>query len=86
MIDSVQKRIFDPVKGKPVRADQTVLEAAGVSIDYQCRSGICGTCRCKLLSGQVTMPTRDALRDTDEVEGYILAFQAHATEDITVDA
>ena len=72
-----------------LRADQTVLEAAesvGVSIDYQCRSGICGTCRCKLLSGHVRMEIRDALSDADEADGYILACQARAAEHLTIDA
>jgi ferredoxin-NADP reductase/DMSO/TMAO reductase YedYZ heme-binding membrane subunit len=75
-------------RSAPLRANQTVLEAAeaaGVSIDYQCRSGICGTCRCRLLSGRVTMPMRDALSDADEADGYILTCQAHADEDVTLD-
>lgn len=63
-----------------------VAESVGVPIDYQCRSGICGTCRCKLLSGSVTMAVRDGLSDSDQAEGYILACQAHATEDVTIDA
>jgi ferredoxin-NADP reductase/DMSO/TMAO reductase YedYZ heme-binding membrane subunit len=73
----------------PVPAGRTVLdaaEAAGISIDYQCRSGICGTCRCKLLSGHVTMAVRDALSDSDEAAGYILACQALPVEDVTVEA
>jgi ferredoxin-NADP reductase/DMSO/TMAO reductase YedYZ heme-binding membrane subunit len=73
----------------PLPRGKTVLEAAeaaGVTIDYQCRSGICGTCRCRLLHGEVTMPTREALSDADEREGYILACQAHATRDVTIDA
>lgn len=76
-------------RSAPLGADETVLEAAeaaGVPIDYQCRSGVCGTCRCKLLSGRVTMPVRDALSDEEEADGYFLACQAHATEDISVDA
>jgi len=84
------RRAFIKVGVLPhMQANQTVLEAAGaagVSIDYQCRSGICVTFRCKLLGGHATMPTRDALSDADEAEGYILACQAHAIEDITVDA
>lgn len=70
-------------------ARKTVLDAAesvGVPIDYQCRSGICGTCRSRLLSGRVTMPVRDALSDADAAEGFILACQAYATEDVTIDA
>lgn len=73
----------------PLTANRTILDAAesvGVPIDYQCRSGICGTCRCRLISGQVTMQVRDALSDADEAEGYILACQARATEDVIVDA
>ena len=76
-------------RSAPLPARKSVLDAAesvGVPIDFQCRSGICGTCRCKLLSGHVTMPVRDALSDADEAEGYILACQAHATEDVTIDA
>jgi len=68
---------------------RTILDAAesiGVPIDYQCRSGICGTCRCRLLSGRVTMAVRDALSDADEAAGYILACQARATEDVIIDA
>jgi ferredoxin len=70
-------------------ANRTILdvaESAGVRIDFECRSGICGTCRCKLLSGRVTMDVRDALSDADEADGYILACQARATEDVMVDA
>ncbi|OBU43424.1 (2Fe-2S)-binding protein [Photobacterium phosphoreum] len=37
----------------------TQLEAAGLQPEYQCRNGICGACRCKLISGAVTQ--QDAL-------------------------
>ena len=73
----------------PVAANQTVLEAAeaaGVTIDYSCRAGICGTCKCKLTDGSVTMGTRDALSDAEEADGYILACQARAEGDITIEA
>jgi ferredoxin-NADP reductase/DMSO/TMAO reductase YedYZ heme-binding membrane subunit len=76
-------------RSAPLPANRTILdvaESAGVRIDFECRSGICGTCRCKLLSGRVTMDVRDALSDADEAEGYILACQAHATEDVVIDA
>ncbi len=45
-------------KSASIKATQTVLEAAeqaGISLNYDCRSGVCGTCKVRLLSGQVTM-------------------------------
>lgn len=76
-------------KSAPLTADQTVLEAAesiGVGIDNSCRSGQCGLCKVKLLSGNVTMDCEDALADEDKQEGLILACQARAKENIEVDA
>jgi len=70
-------------------ADQTILEAAeavGVEIDNSCRSGQCGLCKVKLLSGKVTMDCDDALSDDDKAQGLILACQAKATENVEVDA
>ncbi len=29
------------------------LEAHQVEVEYQCRSGYCGSCRCRLVAGQV---------------------------------
>ena len=68
---------------------QTILDAAesaGVQIDFQCRSGVCGTCRTRLLTGKVAMEVREALSDSDEKEGYILACQAQPVGDVSVDA
>ncbi len=69
--------------------DKSVLEASediGVNIDYQCRVGTCGICITKLLSGNVTMAVQDALTEADKGQNMILACQAKATEDISVDA
>jgi ferredoxin len=68
---------------------KTILEAAedaGVSIPFECRSGICGQCKTKLISGRVSMDTEDALSAAEKARGYILACQAHAVGDVTVDA
>ena len=63
-----------------------IAEDAGVNIDYECRSGICGRCKTRLLSGQVTMDTQDALTDDDKAKNIILMCQARATGRVTVDA
>ena len=68
---------------------RTVLEASedvGANIEYSCRIGTCGVCRTKLLSGTVTMEVEDGLEPGDKEAGIILACQARATADVTVDA
>lgn len=70
-------------------AGQTVLESAegaGVPIEYACRQGYCGICKVKLLSGAVTMEVDDSLTPLDRSSGMILACQAKASADISVDA
>ena len=67
----------------------TVLEAAeecGVSIPFECRSGICGQCKTRLISGRVAMEVEDALTSSDKERGLILACQARAVRDSIVDA
>jgi ferredoxin len=73
----------------PVPVDATILNVAdqsGVFIDNACRSGTCGSCRVKLVSGGVTMPVEDALSAEDKADGYILACQATIRSDVTVEA
>ncbi len=70
-------------------AGQTVLEAAeqaGVAIFFECRSGVCGQCKTRLVSGRVRMDVQDALTVADRAKGLILACQARAFRDIEVEA
>lgn len=67
----------------------TVLECAeeaGVELPFECRSGICGQCKCKLVSGRVVMETQDALTSGDRAKGLILACQARPVNDVVVDS
>jgi len=76
-------------KSVEVLAERTVLEAAeeaGVAIPFECRSGICGHCKTRLLGGQVAMETQDALTAPDRANALILACQARAVDNITVEA
>ena len=77
--------------GKSAEApgDQTLLEVAedcGVEIPFECRSGICGQCKTKLVSGRVTMDVQDALTGADRAKGLVLACQARAATDVVIDA
>ena len=70
-------------------AELTVLEAAedaGVTIPFECRSGICGQCKTHLISGTVKMDVQDALTPADRAKRLILACQARAVGDVVVDA
>ena len=61
---------------------ETILEAmehAGLDVEYHCRDGHCGACRCKLVSGNVKY-VGFAMAYTQEDE--ILPCVCQATEDI----
>ncbi len=73
----------------PVSEGTTILDvadAANIPIDNACRSGTCGTCRVKLLSGKVRMPVEDALTEDEKASGQILACQAEVEGDVEVEA
>lgn len=57
----------------PMRSDEPVLvalERAGMNADARCRSGHCGYCAAKLISGQVFVPERwEKMRPEGEPEG-----------------
>ncbi len=67
----------------------TILEASeacGVNLNFDCRSGICGECKTRILTGQVVMETQDALTPTDRENQLILTCQAKPVGHATVDA
>ena len=84
---NVSFQVSDTIAPVPVGA--TILDAAdeaGVFIDNACRSGTCGSCRVKLVSGNVRMAVEDALTEEDKARNYILACQAEIGSDVTVEA
>lgn len=69
--------------------DQTVLEAAlagGLDAPFACKAGVCSTCKCKVLEGEVEMVANHALEDYEVEQGFILSCQSFAvTEKVVVD-
>ncbi len=64
-----------------------VAEAHGVHVDFECRSGICGQCKVRCLSGRVRMDVTDALSQAERKSGWVLACQARAaSEAIEIEA
>jgi ferredoxin-NADP reductase len=71
-----------------VPAHQTMLEAAegcGAGIPSLCRAGVCGTCRTRVLSGDVNCASQ-VLDEQDRHDGYVLACATEIRSDCTVDA
>lgn len=69
------------------RPSQTILEAAeaaGVSLEHSCRSGVCGTCKMRKVSGQVLMEGENALSADEIGAGYILTCVGKAVGDLTL--
>jgi ferredoxin-NAD(P)+ reductase (naphthalene dioxygenase ferredoxin-specific) len=68
----------------------TILDAAlaaGVPYPYGCRSGDCGSCKSRLLSGEVTMEgyyAPEALTAAEREAGLILACRASPLTDVAV--
>ncbi len=69
--------------------DESILDAAahnGADVPYSCKSGVCCTCRAKLLEGEVEMDACYGLEPEEIKAGYILTCQSHpTTERVVVD-
>jgi ferredoxin-NADP reductase len=72
-----------------VRGGQTLLEAAeehGVGIPSSCRQGQCGTCKTRLLAGNVRMDTEVGLDSYWRAQGFVLTCVGHADGPVKLDA
>ena len=73
----------------PLRADEPVLtaiERAGIAAPSRCRSGECGWCRSRLISGEVFIPeSMDGRRLADAGAGYIHPCSSWALSDLELE-
>ncbi|HSH57492.1 MAG TPA: 1,2-phenylacetyl-CoA epoxidase subunit PaaE [Halomonas sp.] len=68
---------------------ENVLDAGianGMDLPYSCKAGVCSTCKCKLIVGEVDMDVAHGLEKHEIEAGYVLSCQAHPISDeVTLD-
>ncbi len=72
------QRSFEMSKG------QSVLDAAlenGQDAPFACKAGVCSTCMCKVIEGEVEMISNHALEDYEVERGYVLSCQSYPLTD-----
>jgi ring-1,2-phenylacetyl-CoA epoxidase subunit PaaE len=71
------------------QGDETLLDGAiraGIDVRYSCKSGVCATCRAKLIAGKVDMDANYALEDYEIARGFILTCQSYpVSSEIAID-
>jgi ring-1,2-phenylacetyl-CoA epoxidase subunit PaaE len=82
LIDGKERRLDLALDG-PSLLDAGL--AAGAPLPYACKAGVCSTCRCKVLEGEVRM-TKNYTLEAQEIDaGFVLSCQAHPiTERVVV--
>jgi ring-1,2-phenylacetyl-CoA epoxidase subunit PaaE len=69
------RREIDFSRDQPSILD--AASAAGLEVPFSCTSGVCGTCRAKVLEGDVRMERNFALGKQEVAAGFVLTCQAH---------
>ncbi|MEN9537861.1 MAG: hypothetical protein RLZZ126_96 [Pseudomonadota bacterium] len=74
-----------------VNAGEAILAAGirqGVGMPYGCKDGVCGSCKCKLLSGSMTIGPHQqkALSDAEQAAGFVLTCQGFASSDVVLES
>jgi ferredoxin-NAD(P)+ reductase (naphthalene dioxygenase ferredoxin-specific) len=62
-----------------------VLREHQVPLSYSCMAGRCGTCRCKVVDGDVLDAGRQVQRPLDGEPHFVLACQTYLTEPCTIE-
>ena len=82
IVDGARK-VFRVAPGRQV-IDAAI--AAGVSLPYSCKGGMCTTCRAKVIEGKVHMDRNFSLEPWELEAGFVLTCQSQpASEQVVLD-
>lgn len=78
-----------PTFGANVEAEQgsmliDALEKGGVPVIAACRSGICGSCKCKVKVGEIERTSLETLTEQEIEDGFVLACSCKVNSDVEV--
>ena len=82
-----QVSVADTAFRFPCEANESVLDAAqraGLEIPFSCRKGVCGTCKGRVVSGEVRAFAGDALGEAERTEGHVLFCNARPRSDLVI--
>lgn len=87
--ESSEVNVFVPSFGVELEADKgspliDALEKGGVPVIAACRSGICGSCKCKVTKGTVNSTSTETLSPDDIEQGYVLACSSTIESDVEI--
>ncbi len=71
----------------PCEPTESVLDAvqrAGYEVPFSCRKGVCGTCKGRVIEGEVRAFAGDALSAADRADGHVLYCNARPRSDLVI--
>ena len=82
--------LFNSTISFDVAPDQSLLDAAlgaALNLPHSCKGGNCGSCRARLLAGEIHYPNGRplGLSDAEMAEGFVLLCQARARGDLSIE-
>jgi CDP-4-dehydro-6-deoxyglucose reductase len=82
--------ILNSAAGFSAAPDESLLDAAlgaSLNLPHSCKGGNCGSCRARLLQGQIHYPNGPplGLSQAEAAEGFVLLCQARALSDVLIE-
>jgi ring-1,2-phenylacetyl-CoA epoxidase subunit PaaE len=71
----------------PMARAESILDGAAATrsdLPFACKGGVCGTCRAKVVDGEVEMRRNYALGEDEVAAGFVLTCQSHPVSDRVV--